>query len=86
MTEPTPSADLSAVQRWQATGGEVEIVDDGDPMVVALCSCDGHQEMQRIISTAADRAPTWPDRPATPPLGAKSCRVDSVGHSSVAKR
>lgn len=54
MDQSPPSVDLLAVLRWQASGGEVEVVDAGRPLVVALCTCDGGQEMQRITSTAAD--------------------------------
>lgn len=48
------SDDLVLVQRWETTGGEVEILDWGPPIVVALCTCDGGQEMQRIVSWEAD--------------------------------
>lgn len=54
MTSNTPSDDLSLVLRWEASGGEVEILDLGPPLRVALCTCDGGQEMQRIVSDAAD--------------------------------
>lgn len=54
VSNPTPSPDLAAVVRWEQSGGEVEILDWGPPVVVSLCTCDGGQEMQRIVSSAAD--------------------------------
>lgn len=54
MPQAEPSPDLQTVLRWQASGGDMKVLDDGDPLVVSLCSCDGGQEMQRISSTAAD--------------------------------
>ena len=54
MTSDATSEDLALVLRWESSGGEVEILDLGPPLVVALCSCDGGQEMQRIVSDAAD--------------------------------
>ncbi|MFT4216826.1 MAG: hypothetical protein QM619_06520 [Micropruina sp.] len=57
MTEPSePSDDLAAVLRWQASGGEVRALAWGPPVIVALITCDGGQEMQRIASAAADLA------------------------------
>lgn len=53
MANPT-SEDLAAVQRWQASGGEVRVLAWGPPVVVSLITCDGGQEMQRIISDEAD--------------------------------
>ena len=49
-----PSDDLDIVMRWQASGGEIEVLDWGPPIVIALCTCDGGQEMQRIVSSAPD--------------------------------
>ncbi|MFT4296368.1 MAG: hypothetical protein QM582_13240 [Micropruina sp.] len=61
MTEPSEpsdraeqSSDLAAVLRWQASGGEVRVLAWGPPVVVALITCDGGQEMQRITSVATD--------------------------------
>lgn len=54
MPSTSPSDDLATVLRWQATGGEVEVLDWGPPMVLALLSCDGGQQMQRLTSAAAD--------------------------------
>lgn len=55
MTEPSePSDDLAVVLRWQAGGGEVRVLDWGPPLEVALLTCDGGQEMQRVVSDAAD--------------------------------
>lgn len=54
MPQAEPSADLQTVLRWQASGGDVQVIDEGDPLVVSLCTCDGGQEMQRIASTASD--------------------------------
>lgn len=53
MSDPA-SDDLTLVLRWESSGGEVEILDLGPPLVVALCTCDGGQEMQRIVSEADD--------------------------------
>ncbi len=53
-TAAAPSDDLTVVARWEDSGGEVEILDLGPPVVVALCACDGGQEMQRIVSWAED--------------------------------
>lgn len=53
VTNPT-SDDLAAVLRWQASGGEVRVVAWGPPVVVALITCDGGQEMQRITSDEDD--------------------------------
>lgn len=53
-SQPMPSDELAAVQRWQATGGEVRVLSWGPPVEVALITCDGGQEMQRIVSDAAD--------------------------------
>jgi hypothetical protein len=64
-----PSADLLAVVRWQASGGEVEIVEPGPPVVIALRTCDGGQEMQRIVSRAPDLlAHLSTQRDQVPPL------------------
>ena len=54
VSDPTPSDDLAAVVRWEASGGEVEVLDWGPPVVVSLCTCDGGQEMQRLVSSDAD--------------------------------
>ena len=54
VSDPTPSADLAAVVRWEESGGEVEVLDWGPPVVVSLCTCDGGQEMQRLVSSDAD--------------------------------
>ena len=55
MTHPTEqSDDLAAVLRWQASGGEVQVLAWGPPLVVSLITCDGGQEMQRITSDEAD--------------------------------
>lgn len=50
------SEDLAAVLRWQASGGTVRVLAWGPPVVLALITCDGGQEMQRITSAAADLA------------------------------
>ncbi len=54
VTTEDPSDDLATVVRWQASGGEVEVVSWGPPVVVSLCTCDGGQEMQRLTSSAPD--------------------------------
>jgi hypothetical protein len=55
VSEPTAQSDhLAAVLRWRASGGEVRVLDWGPPVVVALITCDGGQEMQRISSDADD--------------------------------
>ena len=54
MPSTSPSDDLAALLRWQATGGAVQVVAWGPPVVLALLSCDGGQEMQRLTSTADD--------------------------------
>ncbi len=55
MTRPAePSDDLAAVLRWQASGGEVQVLTWGPPLVVSLITCDGGQEMQRITSDETD--------------------------------
>ncbi len=53
VANPT-SDELAAVLRWRASGGEVRVLAWGPPVVVALITCDGGQEMQRITSDAAD--------------------------------
>lgn len=53
VANPT-SDDLAAVLRWRASGGEVRVLAWGPPVVVALVTCDGGQEMQRITSDEAD--------------------------------
>ncbi len=54
VTTEDPSDDLATVVRWQASGGGVEVVSWGPPVVVSLCTCDGGQEMQRLTSIAPD--------------------------------
>ena len=55
MTQPSgQSDDLAAVLRWQASGGEVRVLAWGPPLVVSLITCDGGQEMQRIVSDEPD--------------------------------
>ena len=55
MTEQAePSDDLAVMLRWRANGGEVRVLDWGPPLQVALITCDGGQEMQRVVSDAAD--------------------------------
>ena len=56
VSDQTPSSDLATVVRWEASGGEVEVLAWGPPLVVSLCTCDGGQEMQRIVSLEADLA------------------------------
>lgn len=51
-----PSDDLAAVLRWEASGGTVRTLAWGPPVVVALITCDGGQEMQRITSSEPDLA------------------------------
>ena len=55
-TSARPSDDLAAVLRWEASGGTVRTLAWGPPVVVALITCDGGQEMQRITSSEADLA------------------------------
>lgn len=42
------SEDEERVQRWVDSGGTVEIVDEGPPVVVSLCRCDGGEEIDRF--------------------------------------
>ncbi|MBP8919078.1 MAG: hypothetical protein KBG85_05180 [Micropruina sp.] len=59
MTEQSnavPSTARQAVERWLATGGEMRILGSGDPVEVALLSCDGGQEMDRVRLSAAEAA------------------------------
>ena len=54
MATENPSDDLASLLRWQASGGEIEVLTWGPPVVVSLCTCDGGQEMQRLSSSAPD--------------------------------
>ncbi|HOQ52477.1 MAG TPA: hypothetical protein PLF56_02560 [Micropruina sp.] len=54
MSTANPSDDLGTVLRWQAAGGEIEVLSWGPPVVVSLCTCDGGQQMQRLTSDADD--------------------------------
>lgn len=57
MSAPTEqSDDLATVLRWQASGGTVQVLAWGPPVMVALITCDGGQEMQRLTSTEPDLA------------------------------
>jgi ketosteroid isomerase-like protein len=47
-----PSGALADLGRWERAGGYWEVIARGDKaMVVALLSCDGDTEMDRIVST-----------------------------------
>jgi hypothetical protein len=54
MTTENPSDDLASLLRWTASGGEIEVLSWGPPVVVSLSTCDGGQEMQRLSSSAPD--------------------------------
>ena len=54
MTTENPSDDLASLLRWTASGGEIEVLSWGPPVVVSLCTCDGGQQMQRLTSDADD--------------------------------
>jgi len=40
----------AALDRWIASGGHWDVVaESGDRVTVALCTCDGGQEMDRVV-------------------------------------
>ncbi len=49
MSEADP---VSRLQRWEAFGAHWQVVDDdGSRVTVALCRCDGGEEVDRLTST-----------------------------------
>ena len=54
MAAEDPSDDLATVLRWEASGGDVEVVHWGPPLVLDLLTCDGGQRMQQLTSDAED--------------------------------
>lgn len=45
------SPDLDALQRWEDAGGQWHLVAHNESLVrIALCRCDGAEEVQRITS------------------------------------
>lgn len=51
--------DLELLQRWVDSGAQVRVVGRrGDQLTVALLTCDGGEEMDRLIS-ADPRLPAW---------------------------
>lgn len=46
----TVSDDYASLERWLAAGGGVRVVDVGPPLTVALLTCDGGQEVQRLTT------------------------------------
>ena len=43
---------VSRLQRWEAFGAHWQVVnDDGSRITVALCRCDGGEEVDRLTST-----------------------------------
>ncbi|MGC0142259.1 MULTISPECIES: hypothetical protein [unclassified Pseudactinotalea] len=46
------SHDLAVLRRWENAGGDWEVVARGETSVrIALCRCDGGEEVERITST-----------------------------------
>lgn len=46
---------VARLQRWEAFGAYWQVVDDdGARVTVALCRCDGGEEVERLISGAPD--------------------------------
>ncbi|HWJ09465.1 MAG TPA: hypothetical protein VNS46_08830 [Nocardioides sp.] len=44
------SRDRAALDRWIASGGHWDVVaESGEQVTVALCTCDGGQEMDRVV-------------------------------------
>ncbi len=40
----------AALDRWIASGGQWDVVaESGDRVTVALCTCDGGEEMDRVV-------------------------------------
>jgi hypothetical protein len=49
---------LAAVRRWLDSGGEARLVSrHGDELVVGLFTCDGGEEMDRVVGPAAELGP-----------------------------
>ena len=47
----TASSDLDALRRWEDAGGQWHLVAQNESLVrIALCRCDGGEEVQRITS------------------------------------
>lgn len=45
------SADLDALLRWEHAGGNWHLVAQGEASVrIALCTCDGGEEVERVTS------------------------------------
>ena len=46
---------VSRLQRWEAFGAHWQVLDDdGSRITVALCRCDGGEEVERLTSDDAD--------------------------------
>ncbi|GAA1426966.1 hypothetical protein GCM10009616_02900 [Microlunatus lacustris] len=52
MGRPQPDADpVARLRRWEAFGAHWQVLDDdGTRVSVALCRCDGAEEVERLIS------------------------------------
>jgi hypothetical protein len=48
------TADLEQLQRWETSGGHWRVLgDDGTTLTVSMVTCDGGEEMARLVSTEA---------------------------------
>jgi hypothetical protein len=46
--------DLEQLQRWETSGGHWRVLgDDGTTVTVSMVTCDGGEEMARLVSTEA---------------------------------
>ncbi|KRC46413.1 MULTISPECIES: hypothetical protein [unclassified Nocardioides] len=55
-----------ALDRWIASGGQWDVVaEQGDRVTVALCTCGGGEEMDRVVLDRAE-LPILDQRPAPP--------------------
>ena len=44
--------DLEQLQRWETSGGHWRVLgDDGTSLTVSMVTCDGGEEMARLVST-----------------------------------
>lgn len=54
-TANTPSADLALLLRWEESGGTWQVLHKGnDSIDLALCTCVGGEEVDRLHSSSPD--------------------------------
>lgn len=52
---PTGSEIVAALERWEAAGAHWQVVHRAaDEVTVAMCRCDGGEELERVTSAAPE--------------------------------